>query len=554
MLTFEQYVDDVTNINTLAEALVNKHSTHIEELIFTDGKKGVDNAIEGLQYIVNTIGQQTNNAISTKIDGCVHKDTKVLTTSGSKRICELTNNDFIGCFDVVRNRVVYVNNTKPRITKGSKDWVQLIFDNHGTVKCTFDHQWLTAHKQYVEAINLVHRNVYCVNNEQKRMFVHNVTKLQQKYEQWDLTTKYHNFIINVDGAYIVIHNSPAVFLCNTDKGFAVASKSIFNKNPKLNYTDKDIEANHTGGLVPKLKACLKYLKNVVPNVKNKIWQGDMLFTNDELTTFNKNGKKLVGFQPNTILYTADANSSIGKSIASSKLGIAMHTQYDWDGSDPSTMEVEKFGISADIFKDNKDVFLIDTIVKNQSSSKVAFTTQQISTIQACFKRVKNVENSIDWSVLDSDLGQHLQTYINSYIRDNVPFGNPKQLAEKFFDWIDKNVAKLKDQRKTTKGKQNVDQRYSKIVGTKKQIGDIEKLFEIFSELTKVKLMIIEKLNNLQQYSNFVVKSNGDLVATGDEGFVLTSTSAKGAKLVDRYTFSHNNFSSDLLKGWMHHRD
>ena len=67
------------------------------------------------------------------------------------------------------------------------------------------------------------------------------------------------------------------------------------------------------------------------------------------------------------------------------------------------------------------------------------------------------------------------------------------------------------------------------------------------------MLIIDKLNAASQYGKFVVKSNGDMESVGDEGFVLTATAAKGVKLVDRYSFSKNNFSKDIVQGWMHIR-
>ena len=60
--------------------------------------------------------------------------------------------------------------------------------------------------------------------------------------------------------------------------FFVASKSVFNKNPKLNYTDEDIEKNHghAPGLVEKLKHALKHLPKVVP--PRGVYQGDIMHT------------------------------------------------------------------------------------------------------------------------------------------------------------------------------------------------------------------------------------------------------------------------------------
>ena len=63
-----------------------------------------------------------------------------------------------------------------------------------------------------------------------------------------------NVSVKWDGA-------PAVFCgINPENGrFFVGSKSVFNVNPKINYTQADIRKNHAGGLADKLSVCLKEL-------------------------------------------------------------------------------------------------------------------------------------------------------------------------------------------------------------------------------------------------------------------------------------------------------
>jgi hypothetical protein len=58
--------------------------------------------------------------------------------------------------------------------------------------------------------------------------------------------------------------------------FFVGSKSVFNKNPKINHTHEDIERNHghAPGLAQKLHGALKHLKKVTP--KGKVYQGDLM--------------------------------------------------------------------------------------------------------------------------------------------------------------------------------------------------------------------------------------------------------------------------------------
>jgi hypothetical protein len=70
----------------------------------------------------------------------------------------------------------------------------------------------------------------------------------------ELTTKY-------DGSPAIVYGY------HPDNGkFFVASKSAFNKTPKINYTPQDIERNHghAPGLVEKLKHALKHLPKTAP--------------------------------------------------------------------------------------------------------------------------------------------------------------------------------------------------------------------------------------------------------------------------------------------------
>jgi hypothetical protein len=77
--------------------------------------------------------------------------------------------------------------------------------------------------------------------------------------------------------------APAVFCgINPDNGkFFVGSKSVFNKDAKLNYTPQDIDDNHghAPGLVSKLKVALRYLPKL--GIKG-ILQGDMMFAKDDI--------------------------------------------------------------------------------------------------------------------------------------------------------------------------------------------------------------------------------------------------------------------------------
>jgi hypothetical protein len=81
--------------------------------------------------------------------------------------------------------------------------------------------------------------------------------------------------------------------------FFVGTKGVFAKNPKMNFTDQDIEENHPAeGLQQKLKVALKYLKGLNWNT---VAQGDMLFTKEDIQETTIDGEQVLVFKPNTIV-------------------------------------------------------------------------------------------------------------------------------------------------------------------------------------------------------------------------------------------------------------
>ena len=130
-----------------------------------------------------------------------------------------------------------------------------------------------------------------------------------------------NITVKWDGA-------PAVFAGThpETKKFFVGTKSIFNKNPKINYTNADIDQTHgdSPGLASKLKTSLQYLKGL--NIKG-ILQGDLLFTEGDISTTSLDGEDHITFQPNTITYAVPTDSKLAKQMLSAKIGVVCDTKY-----------------------------------------------------------------------------------------------------------------------------------------------------------------------------------------------------------------------------------
>ena len=108
--------------------------------------------------------------------------------------------------------------------------------------------------------------------------------------------------------------------------FFVASKSAFNKDPKINYSEADIMKNHghAPGLVNKLKAALKHLPKVAP--KNGVFQGDFLYNKAD-DDVQQDAKGNYNFKPQLINYQAKKGSEQAAKIARAKMGFYVHTGY-----------------------------------------------------------------------------------------------------------------------------------------------------------------------------------------------------------------------------------
>ena len=158
--------------------------------------------------------------------------------------------------------------------------------------------------------------------------------------------------------------APAVFagINPENDQFFVGTKGVFAKNAKINYTDTDIDNNHSGGLASKLKVALKELSKV--NISG-VLQGDMMYTSDDLQKETIDGEPYITFQPNTIVYAIPVKSKLAAKILSSNMGIVWHTTYSGDTMEDMTAS---FGVSSGAFSESSSVWQADASFKDHSGS------------------------------------------------------------------------------------------------------------------------------------------------------------------------------------------
>jgi len=107
-------------------------------------------------------------------------------------------------------------------------------------------------------------------------FEHAFNALHQAHNQIKSKQSSHKLTMKYDG-------SPSIVFGHHPKNgkFFVATKSAFNKNPKINHTHEDIEKHHghAPGLAHKLHAALEHLPKVTP--KHGVYQGDLMHAGKE---------------------------------------------------------------------------------------------------------------------------------------------------------------------------------------------------------------------------------------------------------------------------------
>ena len=347
--------------------------------------------------------------------------------------------------------------------------------------------------------------------------------------------------------------APAIFCgTNPENGkFFVATKSLFNATPKINYTNADIKRNHGGALADKLTVALKYFSKL--GIKG-VLQGDLLFTSGDKSRAKVDGQDSIVFTPNTITYAVPVvksgflGSSLYKRVNSAKIGIIFHTSYS--GKTIKSLSAS-FGAGVAGLSKNKAVFFDDAMYKQTNpgftrTEEIAFDNVIRMSEGSAYKagkfidKIKNDKNTLS-------LGIQLKTFFNTYIRQGTPITNTKALANNFEVYFKNKLQKEIDGKK----QESTKQKYEEIreVGMRIIRADREGLyFAIATYITfqSAKTILMNKLNNIQSIGSFLRTKNGFKV-TNPEGYVAIKKSG-AVKLVDRLEFSRANFN--MAKNWV----
>jgi len=344
--------------------------------------------------------------------------------------------------------------------------------------------------------------------------------------------------------------APAVFCgINPDNGkFFVGTKGVFNANPKLNYTDDDIDMNHpSGGLNAKLKVALRYLPKL--GIKG-VLQGDMMFSKGDINTQTIDGEEYITFQPNTIVYAVPSDSKLAKAMTSAQMGIVFHTSYT--GKTFSDMKAS-FNIDINHLSTTKDVWFRDAYFVDASGT-VTFTEQETKVLNSHLSLAGTTFQSINALTLNRIAASevvltYIKTFNNTKVREGMEIKDTTAHTNDLIRWVEAKLNKdISDAKKEETKQKRIKEKTEIMRFFRGSARDLKNIFDLMNHLVASKNMIVGKLQQMKQVTNTFLRTDDGFKVTNPEGFVAVSKTSGGAvKLVDRLEFAHANFNA--AKAW-----
>ena len=301
------------------------------------------------------------------------------------------------------------------------------------------------------------------------------------------------------------------FVLTDDAGFT--AERLFTSTDEVatdmarrdaNAAAKGNKADRIETLLPTYEAIWPYLEAATPRNFRGYVKGDLLYT----STPEIEAGNLV-FQPNTVAYRIPVASDLGKKIANSEIGVAVHTMY-------ADVDAAKQPLSRVKFNPVEGLLLIEPIYaqavpKNNDIAKKVKTLlrQNRAAIDTLFNPIELRAMKI------TDLAKLAIDYINKRVdpRHAAYTGDFRDLVPGFLAWL--------QQTQTPQKVSNIAQYLRSPTSNEQGLAAAFLLFELLHDL---KLDLLGKL---------------DAQVPGNEGWVFATPAGYG-KAVNRFDFTARN--------------
>ena len=342
--------------------------------------------------------------------------------------------------------------------------------------------------------------------------------------------------------------APSV-ICGTDPQtgmFFVGTKSVFAKtNPKLCYSEEQIDGWYEGDLAEKLKFSLRYFSTL--GIEGVV-QGDLLFTSD-IKRERINGEELYTFRPNTITYGIPVDHPIGREAGRAKIGVVFHTHYTGD------VVAEMQARAGAKVKGSTDALVVQN---DTPMHRVGFSKAEMSTFDRYISKIERMcmicgpflDELVDATGTTGDKKFHIASYLKQFFNNEIKNARTiSNVDEAMYDMLNFYEEKTNKELAKIKTVKNLTAKRNLVYGSQNYVVDnvykFKAMLALYKELQAVKQMVIDKLDHLEEFRTYVQTDKGYKVTT-PEGYVLHKDGSM-IKFVNRLEFAYNNFT--LQKQW-----
>lgn len=321
-----------------------------------------------------------------------------------------------------------------------------------------------------------------------------------------------------------IDGAPAFHIGKDNEGKVfVATKSLFNKDPKINYTEEDIQRNHghAPGLVDALTQVLNHAHKVLPSdtKPGEMYKGDFLFGGPSKPL--ESSAEHVSSQPNLLRYKWQKGTPEAEKASNAKVGVALHTFFNKKGEAQPISEKQRAK-----FIDHPDVFNYDPTV---SITPQNYTPEEQRAFETHMENARKSYSRIQPEVYDklSGHGDLMAAFINSRVR-NGQEGSGK--VEEYLDFLNNKANKDIDSVKTQASKDAKIKKHAaimqQVIGNSK---DAQNILDMHNHFQNAKHVLLNVMNKNSTES--VEMPDG--MPTGHEGYVVTGKKGEQSKIVDQ---------------------
>lgn len=352
-------------------------------------------------------------------------------------------------------------------------------------------------------------------------------------EAHDGLSRLHNFLLgkknNIPKSITTkVDGAPAIhFIKGEDGRIGVATKGVFNKNPKIAYTHDEVTKHfgHAPGLETIMHDALDHGHKILPKdmKPGEMYKGDMLFGGERKPETNDGH---VSFMPNMLRYKYPKGSNEADRTQKAKIGVALHTHYDRKGkASPITDE------QRNKMQSHPDVYNMDVRVKPDAAN---YTPDEQMEYNTHMENARREYQKLDPGAYDA-MGHHNMD-MRSYANDVVRRGTGEPLTtEGYVNFLNekhkKDIAKYKTQGSVDKKGQAHSANVDEIMRNKEHF---DKIFKVHDHLQKAKNVLIGVMDKNNPAR--VELPNGQ--PTAHEGYVDKG----GRKYVNQEVFSQNLLS------------